>query len=113
MVDYPRSTDNLQEDSARITQLIAGALSEEAAEIPYPLLIVDREYLAAGIAQLAEWSHRHTFAQHTRCGNPDLRPIVTGIRSRGPRPERVRSEVPTGIHPLMQDPHDIAAGHPS
>lgn len=52
MDDYLLSNANLEQDNERIMQIISSALSPEAAENLYPLLIVEPEYLQAGIDQL-------------------------------------------------------------
>lgn len=52
MEDYLLSNANLKQDNERIMQIISGALSPEAADNLYPLLIVEPGYLQAGIDQL-------------------------------------------------------------
>lgn len=52
MDDYLLSNTNLAQDNERTLQMISGALSPEAAENLHPLLIVEPEYLRAGIDQL-------------------------------------------------------------
>ncbi|GAA4260907.1 tyrosine-protein phosphatase [Dietzia aurantiaca] len=52
MEDYLLSNANLEQDNERIIQIISAALSPEAADNLYPLLIVEPGYLQAGIDQL-------------------------------------------------------------